>query len=70
MKLLTSKFAAMSLLTTLKTMGRFGLVCGAIVSCAFAKDTCGVETFSGAYSFTITGFVLPARRACAFFDFT
>jgi len=41
-------------------MGRVSFVCGALVSCAFAKDTCGVETFSGAYSFTATGFVLPA----------
>jgi hypothetical protein len=49
-----------SWMAVLKTVGRAGFICGALVSTAFAKDTCGMESFSGAYAFTATGFVLPA----------
>jgi len=48
-----------STLTILSAASRVGLLCGALAFSAFANDRCSVETFKGAYSLTVTGFVLP-----------
>src|SRR5450755_4701725 len=48
-----------STLTILSAISRVGLLCGALAFSAFANEGCSVETFRGAYSLTVTGFVLP-----------
>ena len=48
-----------STLAILSATGRVGLLCGALAFSAFANDRCSVETFKGAYGFTVTGYVLP-----------
>ena len=49
-----------STLKLLSTASRLGLLSAALAFGAFAHDTCSTETFKGAYSFMVTGFVLPA----------
>jgi hypothetical protein len=41
-----------------KNAGRVGVICGALVCSAFAKDLCSNETFKGSYGFTVSGVVL------------
>src|ERR1035441_7587731 len=53
-------------LAILRTASRVGLLCGALAFSAFANDRCSVETFKGAYGFTVTGFVLPLFPAGVF----
>src|SRR5450755_3897771 len=48
-----------STLTILSAASRVCLLCGALAFSAFANDRCSVETFKGAYGFTVTGYVLP-----------
>jgi hypothetical protein len=47
----------------LRTAGRLGMICGGLVLCAFAKDSCSNETFHGDYGFTADGVLLPAGAA-------
>lgn len=39
--------------------GQIAIFCSVLPVCAFAHDSCTMETFKGAYGFTATGFVLP-----------
>jgi hypothetical protein len=42
-----------------RLVGRIALLCGALATYGFANESCNERTFRGAYSFTVTGFVLP-----------
>ncbi len=43
----------------LNSIGRLTLLCLALAVCTFATEVCNEHTFQGAYSLTVTGFVLP-----------
>jgi hypothetical protein len=43
----------------LRSAGRVTMLCSVLATCAFARDSCTMETFRGGYGLTATGFVLP-----------
>lgn len=50
----------------LRIAGCAGMLCGMLSMTALAQNNCSTGTFSGAYGFTVTGFVLPPNPTGSF----